>query len=258
MISTAATKTPWLARARPNEHAALRLFCFPYAGGGALAFRGWADHMPSSVEVCPVQPPGRETRMRETPFNQVLPLARAAAEAIGPYLDKPFAFFGHSMGALIAFEVARELRRKSGRLPVKLYVSGRVAPQLPLARTPHLHSLPEPEFKEALRGLGGTPDGVLEDEMLMGLLVPLLRADFAVNEAYTYVAEPPLACPIFAMSGLRDAEVDREGLDGWREQTDGGFGLRLFPGDHFYLNSAQQLLLQVLAQDLAELARGRA
>jgi len=255
MMSTAATHTPWLVRARPNEHAGLRLFCFPYAGGGALAFRPWADHMPSSVEVCSVQPPGRETRIKEPPFNQVLLMARAIAEAIDPYLDKPFAFFGHSMGALIAFELARELRRTSGRLPVKLYVSGRVAPQLPLRRPSPLHNLSAAEFKEALRGLNGTPEAVLENELLMGLLTPLLRADFSVNEAYAYVAEPPLGCPIYALGGLRDAEIDREHLDGWREQTSGEFELRLFPGDHFYLNTAQQLLLQVLSQDLSELAR---
>jgi medium-chain acyl-[acyl-carrier-protein] hydrolase len=254
MISTATKNTPWLVRARPNEYARLRLFCFPYAGGGALAFRPWADHMPSSVEVCPVQLPGRETRIKDASFNQVLPLVRAAAEAIAPYLDKPFAFFGHSMGALIAFELARELRRKYGRLPVKLYASGRVAPQLQLRRATPLYNLPEPEFKEALRGLNGTPEEVLENKMLMGMLIPLLRADFSVNEAYTYVAEPPLECPIFAMAGLRDTEIDRERLDGWREQTSGGFELRLFPGDHFYLNTSQQLLLQILSQDLSVLA----
>lgn len=257
MITTVAT-TPWLARPRPNHQASMRLFCFPYAGGGALGFRHWTDYLPSSIEVCPLQLPGRETRMKETAYNRVTPLVQKIAEALLPFLDKPFAFFGHSMGALICFELARELRRQRVGMPVKLYVSGRVAPHLPLTRRPLLYNLPEPEFKNALRYLNGTPEEVLENEMLMQLLMPLLRADFAVNEAYTYTVERPLDCPIFAMGGLRDSEVNCEQLEGWHAHTAASFELRLFPGDHFYLNTMQQLFFQVLAQDLARLARQKA
>ena len=259
MITTVATTTtPWVTRPRPNPQATMRLFCFPYAGGGALGFRNWADYLPSNVEVCPIQLPGRETRMKEAPYNRVMPLVQKIGETIFPLLDKPFAFFGHSMGALICFELARELRRKRIITPVKLYVSGRVAPHLPLTRQPLLYDLPEPEFKDALRFLNGTPEEVLENEMLMRLLMPLLRADFAVNEAYTYTPERPLDCPIFAMGGMRDSEVSREQLEGWHAHTTASFELRLFPGDHFYLNSMQQLFFQVLSQDIARLARQKA
>jgi medium-chain acyl-[acyl-carrier-protein] hydrolase len=236
----------------------MRLFCFPYAGGGALGFRHWPDYLPANVEVCPIQLPGRETRMKEAPYNRVMPLVQKIAETIFPFLDKPFAFFGHSMGALISFELARELRRKRIITPVKVYVSGRVAPHLPLTRQPLLYDLPEPEFINALRFLNGTPAEVLENEMLMRLLMPLLRADFAVNEAYTYTPERPLDCPIFAMGGMRDSEASREQLEGWHAHTTASFELRLFPGDHFYLNSMQQLFFQVLSQDLARLARQKA
>src|SRR5688572_15756506 len=123
MMTTVAT-TPWLTKPLPNPQANVRLFCFPYAGGGALGFRHWTNYLPSAIEVCPLQLPGRETRMREAAYDRVLPLAQKIAEAIGPSLDKPFAFFGHSMGALLCFELARELRRQRGVTPVKLYVSG--------------------------------------------------------------------------------------------------------------------------------------
>ena len=129
---------------------------------------------------------------------------------------------------------------------------------LPLTRQPLLYDLPEPDFKNALRYLNGTPEEVLDNDMLMGLLMPLLRADFAVNEAYTYTAERPLDCPIFAMGGMRDSEVSREQLEGWHAHTTASFELRLFPGDHFYLNTMQQLFFQVLSQDVARLARQKA
>lgn len=254
-MTNAVPATPWLTWPKSKPRATLRLFCFPYAGGGALAFRNWSDYLPMNVEVCPVQLPGRETRIKESALTRVSPMVQAIAEVIRPCLDVPFACFGHSMGALIAFELARELRGKYGVQPLKLYVSGRVAPHLPLLRTPLLHDLPELEFMDALRHLKGTPEAVLENEALMALVMPLLRADFAVNEVYRYSAQPRLDCPILAMGGLHDSEAGREQLEAWRQHTSASFELRMFPGDHFYLNTTQPLLLQVLSQDLARLAK---
>src|SRR5688572_27601574 len=113
--------TRWITYYKPNPQARLRLFCFPYAGGGTAVFRAWGDRMPKTVEVCPVQLPGRETRVMEAPFNRLSTLVQAAAQALLPYLEKPFAFFGHSMGALVSFELARQLRRQHNLKPVHLY-----------------------------------------------------------------------------------------------------------------------------------------
>jgi medium-chain acyl-[acyl-carrier-protein] hydrolase len=227
----------------------MRLFCFPYAGGSAAIFQRWQGALPAVVEVCPVHLPGRGARLSEPPFMNSAPLVEALCDNLGPYLDKPFAFFGHSMGALISFELARELRRRKGPLPLCLYISGRGAPQLAEPDIPR-HDLPEEEFIAELRRLNGTPREILENAELMHIMSPLLRADFSICETYEYKSEPPLPCAIYAFGGLQDYEVGRESLEGWREQTQGSFTLRMLPGDHFYLNSQSALLLQILAQDL--------
>jgi medium-chain acyl-[acyl-carrier-protein] hydrolase len=240
----------WLACARPRPHADIRLFCFPYAGGGASVFRGWADGLPGSVEVCPVQLPGRETRFREPAFTRLPPLIEALAESLRPHLDRPFAFFGHSLGALVAFELARYLRQHQGREPFQLFVSGCGGPQARGQAGSFIHTLPAAEFWQEVRRLNGSPAAVLDNEELTELLLPTLRADFALCETYTYAAGPPLTCPVCALGGLGDDTVDRQDLDAWRELTTGAFRLRMLPGDHFFLQTAQPLLLQGLAQEL--------
>src|SRR2546421_132109 len=146
----------WFPRLQSNPEANLRLFCFPYAGGSSRLFYRWQEGLPASVEVVPVELPGRGMRLSQPPFANLRPMVQAIVEAIAPRLDKPFAFFGHSMGALISLELARALRREHGREPVHLFVSGRRAPHLP-ETLPPMHDLPEAEFIEGLRGLNGTP-----------------------------------------------------------------------------------------------------
>ena len=243
----------WLAYREVNPRARLRMFCFPYAGGGASAYRGWAGSLPSNLEVCPVQLPGRESRLRDKPFTRPEPLIEALAEALGPYMDMPFVFFGHSMGGMISFELSRELRRRGKTLPLHLFVSGRRAPHLP-AREEPIHDLPEAEFIERLRELNGTPEEVLQHAELMNLLSPVLRADFAVNETYQFTQEEPLEPGISAFGGLGDDEVVREDVDSWRQHTKGRFRLRMLPGDHFFLHSAKDLVTEAVARDLAELS----
>lgn len=245
-----ATIQPWIVRSKPQPY--LRLFCFPYAGGGASLFRLWSDKLPSEVEVCPVQLPGRENRLRETAFTLLTPLIQALAQAFRPYMDIPYAFFGYSMGALISFELARYLRKTRSPGPLHLFVAAHRAPQLPQAH-PDLHPLPETAFIDALDHLGGTPTTVRQHAELMQLMLPMLRADFALCETYVYSADDPLSCPITAFGGEQDTHVSLASLSAWREQTQGSFTLNILPGNHFFLHSQQQLLLQAISQDLATL-----
>jgi medium-chain acyl-[acyl-carrier-protein] hydrolase len=243
----------WLAYTRPNPCSRLRLFCFPYAGGGASIFRAWSHSLPETVEVCPVELPGRGTRLMEPPFTEFSSLSVTTTNALYPYLDQPFALFGHSVGALIAFEVARRLRREHSLSPVYVFVSGCRGPQLPVPK-PYISTLPEDNLLEELRRLNGTPKEVLEQAELMQLMIPILRADFAVDESYTYLPDSPLDCPISAFGGLQDPIVRREELAAWAEQTQASFTLRMLPGDHFFLNTMQSLLLALLAHELQQIA----
>ena len=248
-MTTATALDSWITCRKPIPQARLRVFCFPYAGSGVSIFRAWSDSLPAEVEVCPVQLPGRGTRLMEPPFTRLSPLIQALAQALFPLLDKPFAFFGHSLGALVSFELARQLRRQYAVQPVRLFISADRAPQIP-NRDPPIHNLPEGEFLVELRRLNGTPREVLEDEELRQIMLPLLRADFAVYETYRYSTEPPLTCPICAFGGLQDHRVSRGDLEAWREQTSVSFSLRMFRGDHFFLNTTQPPLLGALSQEL--------
>lgn len=233
----------------PNPDASLRLFCFPYAGGNSLIFRPWLTSLPTTVEVCPIELPGRGIQMRLTPFSHLEPLIETLASALKPYLDKPFAFFGHSLGGLVSFEVARKLRREHNLSPVHLFVSASCAPQIPSPKPP-IHALPDTEFIEELHRLNGTPNSVLQNTELMQLLIPILRADFAVLETYVYAHQAPLECPITAFGGLQDNEVSVQELEAWRSQTIASYKLQMFNGDHFFIQSEQPLFLQTLAQHL--------
>jgi surfactin synthase thioesterase subunit len=246
--------SPWVAEPKPKPQARLRLFCFPYAGGSSLIYRNWPDTLSNDVEVYLLQLPGRASRMQEPARTRLDALVPDIAQAVMPYLNKPFAFFGHSMGALISFELARYLRRAQSPAPAQLFVSGRAAPQIVDAE-PATYNLPEDEFIEELRRLNGTPKEVLEHPELMRLMIPLLRADFSVCQTYAYTSEPPLDCPITALGGLQDRDVPRENLEAWREQTTSAFNLRMLPGDHFFLNTEQAQILRLVSQELQQLLR---
>jgi medium-chain acyl-[acyl-carrier-protein] hydrolase len=245
---------PWMADLKPKPQAQLRLFCFPYAGGNASAiYRNWLGSSPF-IEMCPIQLPGRGTRIREPAHTSLDQLVQDLAPAITPLLDKPFAFFGHSMGAMISYELARALRRAGASLPVMLFVSGRGAPHLPDPR-PQTYDLPEEEFIQELRNLNGTPREVLDHPELMKLMIPLLRADFSVCQTYVYTGEPPLDCPIIVLGGLDDHEVERPLLEPWREHTTAAFELTMLAGDHFFLHSNSAPIQQIISRELRELVR---
>jgi surfactin synthase thioesterase subunit len=242
----------WLPWAKGEAQAAVRLLCLPPAGGAASFYRNWGNSLPAEVDVCAVQLPGRETRLREPPYTRLGPLVDALAAAIRPHLDRPFAIFGHSMGALLGFELARRLRATAAPEPLLLVVSGHRAPHLPRTRPP-LHGLPRAELIEAVRDLQGTPDDVLRNSELLELVLPTMRADFAVCETYVHRVCPPLACRLVALGGIGDELVSREEVAAWRHHTQGPFAMSMLPGDHFFLGRSPAPLLAALSATLGSL-----
>lgn len=226
-----------------------KLLCFPHAGGGAATYSSWHRSLGHVADLVPFELPGRGSRLAERPFKKLDLLIGSMFESLVKYFDDDFAFFGHSMGALIAFELARELRRRGRRQPTQLFLSGRVAPQIQSTNL-LTYSLPEPELIMQLRNLNGTPKEILEDEDLMSLMLPVLRADFELIETHQYKHEAPLECPISVYGGLYDPETSRDALLSWREQTTGRFTAYLFNGDHFFLRTAETELLQLISDEL--------
>ncbi len=233
---------------RISTSARLQLFCFPYAGGGASIFRSWQADTGPFVRIHAIRLPGRESRIFEPPLRSVAEAAKTIAAEILPGIEGPFAFFGYSFGALLAFETARVIRRQ-GTGPTRLMVAALKAPQLPLGRKP-IHDLPDREFAEEIRKFRGTPDAVLQNDELMSLVLPAIKADFTAYETYRYSAEAPLHCPILAMGGTKDPSVSPDELAAWGEQTAARFETRFFPGDHFFIHSARQLLTWTIAQEM--------
>jgi medium-chain acyl-[acyl-carrier-protein] hydrolase len=246
----------WLPSRRPRDGVAIRLFCFPYAGGDVAIFSPWAEDLPWEIELCPVQLPGRGRRALEPAYAELGPLVSALAGALAPALDTRFAFFGHSLGALVCFELAREQRRRGGPLPCHLLVSGRPAPQLPRRYGP-LSQLPDDELVVQLHRRYGyaapKDDGQLGE--LLRLMVPTLRSDVMVSDRYVHVDEEPLDCPITAFGGLDDPTVTRDELAAWQHQTRARFETRMLPGGHFYLESERRFLVRFLANSLRSTPR---
>ena len=245
--------TLWLHRPPTNPNARLRLFCFPYAGGGASVYRTWQEKLPPQIELCAVQLPGRERRLREPPCTQLPVLVETLVQALLPYFKElPFGLFGHSMGGLISFELARELRRAHQLEPVHLFVSGSCAPQLRAATITPIYHLSEPEFVAELRRYGGTPETVFQNKELMELFLPLLRADMTLNDTYRYSPQPRFRCAINAFGGQRDCQTSEYQISGWEQQTNSNFKLKMYPGNHFFLNEEHPSMLKIIADELAD------
>ncbi len=239
----------WFVRPELRPQAEVRLFCLPYAGSGAAVYRPWLAELPDAVELNVVQLPGRELRLREPPYKRMGALVAELAPAMAGLLDRPYLLFGHSMGALIAFELARALRRSGARPPDCLVVSGRRAPQLP-DNEPPLHQLSDGAFVGAMvRRYNGIPRAILNEVELLRLFLPTLRADLELIETYEYAAETPLACPMIALGGQSDSRVSSADLLAWQAQTSADFRMRQLPGEHFYLQAERAALV-------AEIVRG--
>ncbi len=238
---------PWFRISKPNPSARLRLFCFPHAGGTASLYRLWSQYLSADIEICAVQLPGRENRIHEPPFTEVGDLTQQLMPHIRLYLAKPFAFFGHSMGTIIAYELAQQLHHQTGQTPTNLLVSGRRAPFLPDLQTP-LHTITSDEalLKEMQRRYNHTPSALFEDAELRALFMPLLRADFKLIETYQYLAREPLSCPVVAFGGQDDHNVTQAELMAWQQMTHCDFDLHVLPGGHFYLEQQIQPLLAIV------------
>lgn len=250
------TPATLLVRPRPVHAPRLKMFCFPFAGGDAMAYRDWPALLPADVEVIAIQLPGRPGRP-DRPYARLEPLLDLLEDRLAPELDVPFVFFGHSMGAVVSFELSRRLARSGKPAPLHLFVSGRNSPTLKNERPP-IHDLPDGDLIAAIRRLGGTPEGVLRDPDLVAWLLPTLRADLAVAETYALRESEPLSLPISAFGGTSDPYMLPEGLTAWREATTSSFSSEHFPGDHFFIQTSQRALLTRIGETLALLARAGA
>ena len=227
----------WLLQVNASSRPIVTVFCFPYAGGGASMFRHWIGHFPPDIEILAVQLPGREGRIGESAITRMAPLVKAVSEGLLPHLQGRFVFLGHSMGAILAFEVARHLHRMGRVGPELLIASASPAPQLP-RRQSATYLLPDADLFAKLHSLGGTPPGVFENPDLMDLSLGAIRADFEAIETYEYEPGGPLSCPIIAIGGSDDPDVGCEDLDAWRVQTAAEFSMAEFSGNHFFLFDA--------------------
>jgi medium-chain acyl-[acyl-carrier-protein] hydrolase len=227
-----------------------RLFCFPHAGGGVTSYAGWRKLAAPGLTVCPIQPPGRAERHRHRPHHAVESYVDALLADVGDQFTGHYALFGHSVGALVAFRLACRLQAEGRPLPVHLFVSGRAAPHLPDTR-PQLRDLPTGALIPHLRRMGGTPDVFLDDPELLEVFLPLLRADFAVNETYRHESGTPLAVPLTAFGGESDPRADVAELRAWGELTGARFDVHTYPGGHFYLERHVTTMLEVIRRSLA-------
>lgn len=240
------TPSPWFVPPRYDGNADFRLFIFPYAGGSPAAFNKWTIE---NVECWTAHYPGRGSRYSEPVIKNIPSLVEPLAHAIPPLLDKPFAFFGHSMGAVIAFELIRSMRQNDLPLPRLLIVSACGAPHIPDPHAP-IHALPDDEFLAELQKLNGVPSGLLEQPEAMQLLLPIVRADFEAIETYRAASQAPLEIPMIALGGSHDPRVSRERLEGWSTQTSAGFRAQTFDGDHFFIHTEKETILDLIQEGL--------
>ncbi|CAM5370580.1 Thioesterase OS=Streptomyces tendae OX=1932 GN=GUR47_24120 PE=3 SV=1 [Streptomyces tendae] len=226
-----APRTPYVWRAaRPR--ATRRLICFPHAGAGASAYADWAGLLPPEIELVAVQLPGRQNRIAEEPFTEAAPLVETLTHALRPVLDLPFAFFGHSAGATLAYELTRALSARGRRTPAHLFLSAQPAPGHSTVR--RLHTLPDEEFAAEILSLGGIDPEVADDEDVLEAMLYTLRADFTLWERHHVEPGDPLDVPVTVLCGESDPRAPLDEVKRWEEHTTGEFRAEFYPGGHFY------------------------
>jgi surfactin synthase thioesterase subunit len=241
----------WIAPRPDRPRALLRLFCFPYAGAGAAAFRDWTHALPAEIDVCRVDPPGRFARADEPPIDRMATFVESFDDAAGPLLDRPFGVFGYSLGALMAFEWACAVRTRHGLTPVHLIVAARRAPQCATMSPVALSGLAQPALVAALEDSYGPLEPSLKaDPGMLSWVVENMRADLRMMESYRYGARPPLSCPILAVGGTEDPTVNVHELIAWGEQTTAACEVELVPWPHFFLHTAGAVLLDHVSRRL--------
>jgi medium-chain acyl-[acyl-carrier-protein] hydrolase len=248
-IAAAQERNTWFAFHKIQQQVKFRLFCLPYSGGGASVYHSWEGILPPTIEIIPIELPGRGSRMIEPPYTHIDDLVQDLSAALLPYLDRPFAFFGHSMGALVGFEISRHLRDAHCLFPFHLFISGHGAPHIQ-DREKSIHELSDEQLVEKLREMNGTQEEILNNPELRSIILPVIRADFSICGTYRYRPAAPLSCPMDIFGGLGDRYVPRCDLEAWAEHTSSACKVRMFPGDHFFLNQSRLLLLRVIAQEL--------
>ncbi|WP_217211449.1 thioesterase II family protein [Streptomyces sp. AC550_RSS872] len=242
---------PWINRlSKTNPPGSIRLFCFPYAGGGASTFRGWAELLPDEVDVHAIQPPGREDRLFEDPVDTLKATLDAVVPELLAYSKEPFALFGHSLGAIVCWEAARVLREEHNLEPAHVFLSGcRALPAVHDGRR-DLHTLPEAELIEELRLMNGTPEEILRNSDFMRLLLPAVRADYAMLSRYSFLPCKPPGAPVTVFGGASDPGVGMNHLQQWSELVEGELDAVVLPGDHFFLHSSREPLLAEMTKRL--------
>ncbi len=248
-MTSAVDSGVWMRRYRPAPDARVRLLCLPHAGGAAGYYTPVAAALTPAVDVLAAQYPGRQDRRHEQPVTDLRELADRVAEAVTDGDDRPLALFGHSMGALVGYEVALRLEA-AGRGPVRLFVSGRRAPSA-FRPSEDLHKAADAELLESVRRLSGTDDRVLEDEELVRLVLPAIRADYQAVETYEPRPGDRLGCPVTVLTGDADTMTTVAEARAWSQHTDGPSDLHVFPGGHFYLNDRVPEVTDVLRRHLA-------
>jgi medium-chain acyl-[acyl-carrier-protein] hydrolase len=246
------TRQEWLLCPRPNPGAGLRLVCLPYSGGRASNFNSLAAELPSDVELCAIEYPGHGRRLREPLLTDLRKLVEQVADVLAERVRQPFVMLGYSIGALIGFEVARQLVRHGWPGPQALFVAASKAPHIRPVR-PALHELSRAELIEGLHRLAGAHNSLLDNEELVDVMLPVLRADLALDETYTYEPDDLLDCPIAAFGGEEDWSLPRPSLEAWREQTTGDFTIAMLPGGHFFLESARTQFANAVTAEIGRL-----
>jgi surfactin synthase thioesterase subunit/acyl carrier protein len=246
-------ETPWLIAGPHRSEVRLRVLCFPHAGSSGATFSSWAAQLPPEIDICGVELPGRGSRRAERPLVRMRALIAAAVSGLAPAMEKPFAIFGHSLGALIAFELVRQLARQGGPQPLGLFVAGCRAPSLPAARPP-IYASTEDELVHELDALNGTSPEILGNPEFRRIFLPALRADLEIGDTYAYRSGPALSCPVFAYGGLDDADARPDELKEWAREVERPLTTRFYPGDHFFLRTSEEVFLSALAQDLTSVS----
>lgn len=245
----------WFVCPQIQPDARSRIFLFPYAGGGPSVFRSWSAQLPDNIESHIAHYPGRGSRFNETPVRSLIALTSDLSQAIQPLLDKPYTFFGHSLGGLVAFELARHLRQNGLPQPSAIFISACGAPHIPDTQPP-IHALPKSGFINSLKRLNGIPNEIINNTEVLDLFLPTVRADLELIERYEHKTDRPLDVPILALGGLDDHRISRERLEGWADHTSTGFRSTYFPGDHFFINTARDTVIASIVREIDTLTNG--